>query len=72
MGVVWFVFHILQFLLIRFTQQNLRCMSKSAMEHLQTPDWKSNLPKFSSGDGKCMFVDFFNKIHEMCSLSSVE
>ena len=27
-------------------------------EHLQEPDWKSELPRFSYGYRKCMFVDF--------------
>ena len=27
-GVIWFVFHVLQFVPIRFTQQNLCCISK--------------------------------------------
>ena len=30
--VIWFVSHVLQFLPIRFTQQNLWCISRSMME----------------------------------------
>ena len=40
LGVIWFVFHILHVLLMRFTEQNLCCISKSTMEHLQ--NWIEN------------------------------
>ena len=43
-GCCVFPFYVLQLLLIRFTQQNLRCISKSTMKHLQNLDRKSNLP----------------------------
>ena len=33
-GVIWFVFHVLQLLPIRFTQQNSCCISKSMIKHL--------------------------------------
>jgi hypothetical protein len=46
-GVIWFVFHVLQLLLIRFIQQNSCCISKSTMKHLQNTDWKLDLPLFS-------------------------
>ena len=49
-GVNWFVFHVLQLLLIRFTQQNSCCIRKSSMKHLQKPDPKSDLPCFSCVD----------------------
>ena len=29
MGVIWFLLHVLKFLLIRFTQRNSCCISKS-------------------------------------------
>ena len=35
MGVIWFIFHALQLLPIRFTQQNSCCISKSIMKHMQ-------------------------------------
>ena len=39
-GVIWFIFHVLQFLTIRFTQQNSHYIITSTMKHLQKPDWK--------------------------------
>ena len=44
---IWFIFHVLQLLPITFKQQNSCCLSKSKMKHLQTLDWKSDLPLFS-------------------------
>ena len=38
--VIRFVFHVLQLLLIRFTQHNLCCISNSMMKHQQKLDWK--------------------------------
>ena len=52
LGVIWFVFHVLQLLPIRL-HKNLCCISKSKI-----PDWKLDLPLFSCGYRKCMFVDF--------------
>ena len=58
-GVIWFVFHVLQLLPIRLTQQNSCCISKSLMKHLQRLDRKLDLPLFSYGTyWKCMYVDF--------------
>ena len=37
-GVVWLIFHVLQLLLIRFTQQNSCCISMYTMKHMQKPD----------------------------------
>ena len=39
-GVIWFVLHVLQLLLVTFTQQNLCCMSKTMMKHMQ--NWVEN------------------------------
>ena len=36
--VIWFIFHVFQLLLIRFTQQNSFCVRKSKMKHLQKSD----------------------------------
>jgi hypothetical protein len=58
MGDIWLIFQVLQLQPNRFTQQNSCCISKPAMKHLQKPDWKSDLPKFSYGYHKCVFVDF--------------
>ena len=55
-GVIWFVFLVLYLLLIRFTSE-LCVISNSIMKHQQKPDCKSNLPWFSHGNQKCMFVD---------------
>ena len=53
-----FVFHVLQFILIRFTQQNLCCISNSMMRFIQKQmDWKPNLPLFTYDYRKCMFAD---------------
>ena len=46
-GVTSFVFHVLQLLLIRGTQQNSYCISKSLMRHSQKLNWKLNLSWFS-------------------------
>ena len=46
-GVLQFVFNILQLLSIRFTQRNLCCFSKSMMKHMQKLDWKWDQPRFS-------------------------
>ena len=35
MSVIWFAFHVLQLLLIVFTQQNSCCISKSTMKYVQ-------------------------------------
>ena len=34
------------------------CTCKFTMKHMRKPDWKSDLPLFSYGNRKCMFVDF--------------
>jgi hypothetical protein len=54
-GVMWFLFHVLQLLLIRFTQQNSHWISRS------TTNICKDRPSFDSRYGywKCMFVDFF-------------
>ena len=57
-GVIWFDFHVLQFLPIRFPQQHWCCISKSMIKHLHKPDWKSGLLWFRYGYWKCMLVDF--------------
>ena len=44
MGVIWFVFHVLDFLPIRFTKQNSCSISKSTMKHLQIPGGKRTCP----------------------------
>ena len=54
------------------TQQDLFCVNKSPMKHIQKTDWKSDVPWFSYGYRKCMFVDFLlDMIHrssQSCSL----
>ena len=55
-GVIWFVFHVPQLLLIIFTQQNSCCTSNSLMKHLQKLDWKLDLPWFSYDYQKCMLI----------------
>ena len=56
--VIWFDFHVLQLLHIRFTQWNMCCISKCMMKHQQKLDWKLNLLLFTHGHWKCKFVDF--------------
>ena len=58
-GVNCFYFHVLWHLPIWFTQQNLWCISKSTMDHQQKSDSESDLPCFSYGYRKCMFIGFF-------------
>ena len=62
-GVIWFSFCVLQFLLIIITQENSSCISKSMMKHLQNLERfvKLSLPWFSYGYHKCMFVTFITK-----------
>ena len=69
-GAIWFLFHVLQLLLIRLAQQNSCCISKSMMKHMQTPDCKMVFPWLSYDYQKCMFVDV-NWIYRsslLCSL----
>ena len=47
--VIWFLFHVLQLLLIRCTQRHLCWVSKSMMKHQQKSDSKLDLPWFNSG-----------------------
>jgi len=44
-GVIWFIFHVLQLLPIRSKQQNVCRNSKSTMQHQQNLDWNSDLPQ---------------------------
>ena len=37
-GVIRFLFHVLHILPIRFTEQNLSCIRKSTMKHMQELD----------------------------------
>ena len=75
MEAIWFLSHVLNLLPVRFTQQNSRCIRKSAMKHMEKPDRKSDFPCFSYGYQKCMFVDFstaYTRFSQLCSLRSVE
>ena len=47
-GVMWFLFHVLQPLLIMFTQQNSCCISKRLMKHVHKSHWQSNPPPLLS------------------------
>lgn len=48
-GVIWFDFSVVQFLLIVFTQQDACQVSKYVMEHMQKSNWELDLPWFSCG-----------------------
>ena len=37
-GINWYIFHVLQLLLFRFTQQYTCCISKSTMNHMHDLD----------------------------------
>ena len=50
-GVIWFLFHALQLLPVRFTQQNSCCSSRSTTKHMQKSYWKSHCFNY-------VFVDF--------------
>ena len=52
-GVMWFVFHVLRPLPIRYTQRSLCCISNAMTKHRQKldPSW------FNNGQFKCIFVD---------------
>ena len=60
MGLIWYGIHVLQLLLMRFTQQNMCCIKKSIMKHLHKNKQIENLtsPYFNLW---CMFVDFLTK-----------
>ena len=68
--VLWFIFHVLQLLLITCTQPKLCCLSRSTMKHLQIPNWKSDLRNFVIViGGACMFIGYIrhpNYIHYEC------
>ena len=57
-GAILLSFHVLQLILMSFTQQNSYCLNKSITEYLQIQDWKANLTRFGYGYQNCMFVDF--------------
>jgi hypothetical protein len=60
-GVIWFIFHVLQLLPIRFTQQNLCCINISMMKHLQEPNWKSDFPwLFMVIESACLLTSWLN------------
>ena len=69
-GVVWFVFHVLQILSIRLIQQSFCCISKSTMTYQHKLDSESNLPFFGYGFWKYMFVDSWSA--QLCSLFESE
>ena len=48
-GGIQFFVRVLQLLLIRFTPQNLFCISKSMMKHQQKLDWKLDPSWFHKG-----------------------
>jgi hypothetical protein len=57
-GVIWFLFDVLQLLPIIFTEQNPCWSSKSIETSLkEKPGWKSELPWFTHDYRKRMFVD---------------
>ena len=55
MGVIWFVFHVHQLILIRFTQQKLWCINGSTMKDLQ----KLNLQNQTSLDLVMVIIDAY-------------
>ena len=61
-GVIRFIF-MFSNSLFRFDLHNETCISKSMMKHHETWHWKSDLPWFSYGYRKCMFVDTLTKLH---------
>ena len=66
-GVVWFVFHVLQLPPIRFTQKrNLCCISRSTMKHLESLDWKSDVLKVHVW----WFLNWIHRSSQLCSLMS--
>ena len=71
-GVFQPSFHVLHFLPIRFTQQNLCYISKSRMKHQQISDGKLDLPWFDYGYWKCMFLDslteYIGLSSQLCSI----
>ena len=57
MGDIRFMFHVLQLLPIKFTRENLCCISTSTMQHPQVLDKKLDFSLFSFDYRKCTFVD---------------
>jgi hypothetical protein len=73
--IIWFIFHALQLLWTRLTQQSSRCMTKCMMQHLQQLDWKSDLPWFNYSSSEvygCRFLNWIHQSSQLCSLLSVE
>ena len=60
-GVIQFFFHIFQLLKIIFTQQNLCCINKPTMKHMQKLDQKLNLSYFNYDSRKCILVDVLTR-----------
>ena len=60
-GVIQFLFQVLQLWPVRFTQQNLCWSSKSIMKHHQKLSWNLDFSLFSYGYHKCTFVGFVTK-----------
>ena len=63
-GVIRFVFHVGQLLLVRSTQWNLCCTSKYMIKHLPKSHWKLDLSWFRYGYRKCMFCWILHWIHK--------
>ena len=55
-GIIRFVLYDLQLLPIKFTRQNLCCISKLVMKHLLKSYRKSDLPSLSNDYRKCMYA----------------
>ena len=71
-GIFNFAFHIIQLGPARFTQQNLRRISKSITKCQQNSGEKLDLPRFSYGYWKDIFVDSLHKSSQLHSLLSVK
>jgi hypothetical protein len=62
-GVIWFLFHVFQLLMIKFVpNETFCCIGKSTTKHHQEPDWTLDLPWFTYGFRKCMCVDSFTEL----------
>ena len=70
-GVIWFVFHVLQLLLIRCTQQNSYCISKYMMNVIAKLEPLTSELRLSDVH-VCWFLSWMHRSSQLCSLLSVE
>ena len=74
MGVIWFDFHVLQLLPIRFTHKKLCCVSKSTVKRLPKSRIGNQTPLISLWLLEmhfCLFLNWIHRSSQLCSLYRV-